>query len=44
MDDPAARERMAVEFGGVIEKLGETGASAKAAHVVVDALNQTSQT
>ena len=35
MDDPAAREKMISEFGAIIEKLGETGASAKAAHAIL---------
>jgi hypothetical protein len=42
MDDPAARERMVAEFDGVIEKLGETGASEKAARAILSELGQTS--
>jgi lipid-A-disaccharide synthase len=35
MNDPAQREQMIAEFDGIIEKLGETGASAKAAEAVM---------
>jgi len=42
MDDPAAHERMVAEFDGVIEKLGETGASEKAARAILSELGQPS--
>lgn len=35
MNDPVARERMISEFGAIIEKLGETGASTKAAQAII---------
>ena len=38
MNDPSAREQMISEFDAIIEKLGETGASAKAARAIVDEL------
>jgi lipid-A-disaccharide synthase len=38
MNDPSAREQMISEFDAIIEKLGETGASAKAARAVLDEL------
>jgi lipid-A-disaccharide synthase len=41
MNDPSVRDQMISEFDAIIEKLGETGASAKAARVIVDELNQT---
>jgi lipid-A-disaccharide synthase len=37
-NDPAAREKMISDFGAVIEKLGETGASAKAARAILEEL------
>lgn len=40
MNDQAAREAMISEFDTIITKLGETGASAKAARVTIDELNQ----
>jgi lipid-A-disaccharide synthase len=40
MDDQMERERMISEFDAIIAKLGETGASAIAARVVVDELNR----
>jgi lipid-A-disaccharide synthase len=40
MNDRAARERVISEFDAIIAKLGEGGASAKAARVIVDELNQ----
>ncbi|MEY2489898.1 MAG: lipid-A-disaccharide synthase [Verrucomicrobiota bacterium] len=39
MVDRAARDEMTSEFDAIIAKLGEAGASAKAARVVVDELN-----
>lgn len=39
MNDQAARDMMISEFDAIISKLGETGASAKAARVIVDELN-----
>jgi lipid-A-disaccharide synthase len=42
MDDPAARQQMVVEFAGVIEKLGETGASERAARAILSELGQSS--
>jgi lipid-A-disaccharide synthase len=42
MNDPAAREQMISEFDGIIEKLGEAGASANAARVIIDELDQIS--
>jgi hypothetical protein len=38
MMDQAARDEMTSEFDAIMAKLGETGASAKAARVVVDEL------
>jgi lipid-A-disaccharide synthase len=38
MNDQAARDLMVSEFDAIIEKLGETGASAKAARVILDEL------
>jgi lipid-A-disaccharide synthase len=35
MNDPANRERMVADFDAIIEELGETGASAKAAQAIV---------
>lgn len=35
MNDPAVRSRMALEFDAIIGKLGETGASAKAAKAIL---------
>jgi lipid-A-disaccharide synthase len=35
INNPEARQQMIAEFDGVIEKLGETGASAKAARAVL---------
>jgi lipid-A-disaccharide synthase len=40
MNDQAARDEMILEFDAIIGKLGETGASAKAAGVIVEELNQ----
>jgi lipid-A-disaccharide synthase len=40
MNDQAARCLMISEFDTIIAKLGETGATAKAARVIVDELNQ----
>jgi lipid-A-disaccharide synthase len=40
MNDQAARDAMISEFNAIIAKLGETGASAKAARVIIDELNQ----
>ena len=40
MNDQAARDAMVSEFDAIIDKLGETGASAKAARAIVDELNQ----
>jgi lipid-A-disaccharide synthase len=40
MNDQAARDLMISEFDEIIAKLGETGASAKAARVMIDELNQ----
>ena len=42
IDDAAARERMVAEFDGIIEKLGETGASEKAARAILSELGQPS--
>jgi lipid-A-disaccharide synthase len=39
MNDQAARDIMISEFDAIIAKLGETGASAKAARVILDELN-----
>jgi lipid-A-disaccharide synthase len=38
LNDPAAREQMISEFDAIIERLGETGASAKAARAILDEL------
>ena len=38
MNEPAVRERMISDFDGVIEKLGESGASAKAARAIFEEL------
>jgi lipid-A-disaccharide synthase len=35
VSDPAKREQMIAEFAAVIEKLGESGASAKAARAIL---------
>jgi lipid-A-disaccharide synthase len=35
MNDPAKREQMIAEFDAIIERLGETGASAKAAKAII---------
>ena len=43
MNDQAARDVMISEFDAIIAKLGETGASAKAARVIVDELNRSSK-
>jgi lipid-A-disaccharide synthase len=40
MNDQAKRDMMISEFDAIIANLGETGASAKAARVIVDELNQ----
>ena len=40
MSDQTARETMISEFDAIIAKLGETGASSKAARVILDELNQ----
>jgi len=39
MNDQAARDTMILEFNAIIDKLGETGASRKAAEAIVDELN-----
>jgi lipid-A-disaccharide synthase len=38
INDPAVREQMVSDFDGVIEKLGESGASAKAARAIIEEL------
>jgi lipid-A-disaccharide synthase len=38
MNESSARERMISEFDAIIEKLGETGASAKAAQAILQEL------
>jgi lipid-A-disaccharide synthase len=38
MKDPAVRDQMISEFDAIIEKLGETGASAKAAQAILNEL------
>jgi lipid-A-disaccharide synthase len=43
MNDQAARDMMTSEFDAIIAKLGETGASAKAARVILDELNNPAQ-
>lgn len=43
LNEPASRERMISEFDAVIEKLGEAGASANAARVILEELNQTNR-
>jgi lipid-A-disaccharide synthase len=40
MSDQAARDLMILEFDAIIAKLGKTGASARAARVIIDELNQ----
>jgi lipid-A-disaccharide synthase len=40
INDQAARDVMISEFDAIIAKLGETGASAKAARVIFDELRQ----
>jgi lipid-A-disaccharide synthase len=40
MDDQAAREQMTSEFDAIIAKLGESGASAKAARAIIGELNK----
>jgi lipid-A-disaccharide synthase len=40
MNDQAARDVMISEFDAIIGKLGETGASKKAARIIIDELNQ----
>ena len=35
VNDPAARNQMALEFDAIVERLGETGASAKAADAIL---------
>jgi lipid-A-disaccharide synthase len=40
VNDQAARDVMISEFEAIIAKLGETGASAEAARVIVDEFNQ----
>jgi lipid-A-disaccharide synthase len=40
MNDRVARDVMISEFDAIVAKLGETGASAKAARVIVEELNQ----
>jgi lipid-A-disaccharide synthase len=42
INEPAARERMISEFDAVIEKLGESGASAKAAQAIIQELGRIS--
>ena len=44
MDDQAERDRMISEFDAIIAKLGESGASAKAARAILDELNQKQKT
>jgi lipid-A-disaccharide synthase len=39
IDDSAARDKMIMEFAAIIEKLGEAGASAKAAQAILQELN-----
>ena len=39
INEPAVREQMISDFDGVIEKLGETGASAKAAEAILQELS-----
>jgi hypothetical protein len=39
MDEPAVREQMISDFDGVVEKLGESGASARTAQAIVEELN-----
>jgi lipid-A-disaccharide synthase len=43
LNDLAAREQMISEFDAIIEKLGEAGASEKAARVIIDELDPTSR-
>jgi lipid-A-disaccharide synthase len=43
INDQAAREAMIAEFDAIIAKLGETGASAKAARVIVNELEPESE-
>jgi lipid-A-disaccharide synthase len=38
MNEPAVREQMISDFDAVIEKLGESGASAKAARAIIEEL------
>ena len=38
LSEPAARDKMVAEFDAVIERLGETGASAKAARAIIEEL------
>jgi lipid-A-disaccharide synthase len=38
MNEPATRDRMIAEFGAIVEKLGETGASSKAARAIIEEL------
>jgi lipid-A-disaccharide synthase len=38
LNDPATREKMVTEFDGIIDKLGETGASEKAARAILEDL------
>jgi lipid-A-disaccharide synthase len=40
MSDQAVRDLMILEFDAIIAKLGKTGASARAARVIIDELNQ----
>lgn len=40
LNDQAARDTMISEFDAIIAKLGESGASAKAARVILDEMNQ----
>jgi lipid-A-disaccharide synthase len=38
LNDPASRQQMVTDFDGIIEKLGETGASEKAARAILEEL------
>jgi lipid-A-disaccharide synthase len=40
INNPDARQQMIAEFDAVIAKLGETGASAKAAQAILSELNE----
>jgi hypothetical protein len=43
MNDPAARQTMLAGFDEIIARLGESGASAKAARAIVQELEGTSE-